>query len=190
MERLVYSCMNVYKVLQKWIEKIDRFHDLLNTFQILSEEHRKSVQRQRKKEKLERKAEEKNRTLTDEEIWKRLDDLERQEAEGQELQRLMKAFYSPLQWSKLWKVCIQMLTKFITSWKKHCVSVQYKWPHMNIYPKIIKTLPVYDMGLKRSPKVNMKYNIVTFTFQSLLYENANLVAFSFIYFFITVILIY
>lgn len=44
-----------------------------------------------KKEKLERKAEEKNRTLTDEDIWKRLDDLERQEAEGRELQRLMKA---------------------------------------------------------------------------------------------------
>lgn len=54
------------------------------------EEHRKSVQRQRKKEKLVRKAEEKNRTLTDEEIWKRLDDLERQEAEGQELQRIQE----------------------------------------------------------------------------------------------------
>lgn len=89
------------KYCKSELKKIDRFHDLLNTFQILSEEHRKSVQRQRKKEKLERKAEEKNRTLTDEEIWKRLDDLERQEAEGQELQRLMKAFYSPLQLSKL-----------------------------------------------------------------------------------------
>nr|XP_011442483.2 unconventional prefoldin RPB5 interactor [Crassostrea gigas] len=54
------------------------------------EEHRKSVQRQRKKEKLERKAEERNKTLTDEEIWKRLDDLERQEAEGRELQRIQE----------------------------------------------------------------------------------------------------
>lgn len=89
------------KYCKSELKKIDRFHDLLNTSQILSEEHRKSVQRQRKKEKLVRKAEEKNRTLTDEEIWKRLDDLERQEAEGQELQRLMKAFYSPLQLSKL-----------------------------------------------------------------------------------------
>lgn len=52
------------------------------------EEHKRSVQRQRKKEKIERKAEEKNSTLTDDEIWKRLDDLERQEAEGQELQRI------------------------------------------------------------------------------------------------------
>ncbi|XP_062621068.1 unconventional prefoldin RPB5 interactor 1-like [Saccostrea cucullata] len=52
------------------------------------EEHRKSIQRQRKKEKIERKSMEKEKTLTDEEIWKRLDELEKQESERQELQRI------------------------------------------------------------------------------------------------------
>ncbi|XP_048779762.2 unconventional prefoldin RPB5 interactor-like isoform X2 [Ostrea edulis] len=52
------------------------------------EEHRKSIQRQRNQEKAERESAEKNAAQTDEDIWRRLDDLERQEAEGRELQRI------------------------------------------------------------------------------------------------------
>ena len=53
----------------------------------LSEQHKKSVQRQKKKEKQERKTEEGNPDLTDVEVWRRLDALERQESERQELQK-------------------------------------------------------------------------------------------------------
>ncbi|XP_022342457.2 uncharacterized protein LOC111136120 [Crassostrea virginica] len=52
------------------------------------EQHKKSVQRQKKKEKQERKTEEGNPVLTDVEVWRRLDALERQESERQELQKI------------------------------------------------------------------------------------------------------
>ncbi|XP_050399193.1 unconventional prefoldin RPB5 interactor [Patella vulgata] len=96
-KKLLQPRVDVTSELQNISQEKDGVREIVENYdseeeRIWKEKHRKNVQLQKKKEKLEREKieakNEKKKVLTDEELWARLDELEEIETKGKELQRL------------------------------------------------------------------------------------------------------